>query len=89
MKTRNTLTIEQAMRCALVYARIENETCRCLSSGRDADLYHFVVHTAFMRYEFYVDAGSGDVLGLDTQPLTQPEILGADSPDVPALPPVA
>lgn len=75
MNTRKNLTTDQALRRALVYARIENEDPRCLfSSGRDG-LYHFVVTTVCLKYEFYVDAGDGTVLGIDTEPLLYPEAL--------------
>lgn len=75
MNTRKNLTTEQAMGRALVYAGIENEDPRYLFSNCKDGLYHFVVTTAYLKYEFYVDAEDGTVLGIDTEPLLYPEAL--------------
>ncbi len=75
MNTRKNLTTEQALGRALVYARIENEDPRCLFSNYKDGLCHFVVTTAYLKYEFYVNTEDGTVLGIDTQPLLYPEAL--------------
>lgn len=69
------LTAEQALNHALIYARIENEEPRCLFSRRRDGLYQFIVRTVCLKYEFYVDAEDGTVLGIDTEPLQYPEAL--------------
>lgn len=69
MKTMNTLTPEQAMRYALIAADIEEEKPVCLASRYAEGLYHFVLCTPYVRYEFYVDAANGEVLGVGTEPL--------------------
>ena len=45
------------------YADIKNDEPFCLSRTYADELYHFVVWTLYLRYEFYVDAVSGEVLG--------------------------
>jgi len=61
---------EQALQRALIYADIKNDEPFCLSRTYADELYHFVVRTFYMRYEFYVDAVSGEVLGISTEPLS-------------------
>ncbi len=69
------LTREQALCAALEYARIANDETRCLLGLYADGLYRFVVRTPYQRYEFYVDAESGEVLGIDAQPLPYRETL--------------
>ncbi len=75
MNTNTHLTPEQALRCALAVAGIENEEPRCLSARFEGGLYHFAVCTSWLRYEFYVDAVSGGVPGIGTEPLSYREAL--------------
>ncbi len=75
MNTKKNLTTEQAMGRALIYTRIENDDPCCLFSSCRDGLYHFVVATAYLKYEFYVDAEDGTVLGIDTEPLLYPEAM--------------
>ena len=75
MKTNNHLTPEQAMQLALNYANIRNDEPLCLSMRYAEGLYSFVFYTLHMRYEFYVDAANGEVLGIDTEPLLYAEAL--------------
>ena len=75
MKTKKTLTPEQAMRYALIAADIEEEKPLCLASRYAEGLYHFVLCTAYVKYEFYVDAANGEVLGVGTEPLPHAEAL--------------
>ena len=72
---------EQALQLAISYANIAGDEPRCLSAEYDSGLHHFLVTTLFMRYEFYVDALSGEVLGIDTQPLPYretPELISCE-----------
>ena len=69
------LSSEQAMHNALVYGGIENEDFECLFKQYEDGLYHFLVHTTWMQYEFYVEAGTGEVLGIQTEPLVYWEDL--------------
>ena len=69
------LTTDQALQSAIAYAEIENDEPRCASGSFAGGLYHFIVTTLYLRYEFYVDAVSGEVLGISTEPLSYPEAL--------------
>lgn len=75
MNNRNPLTREQALGRALDDAGIGNIENRCLLNRYIDGLYEIVVHSPYMKYEFYVDAESGQVLGLNTEPLPYPELL--------------
>ena len=69
------LTKDQALRAALRYADLPCDQALCLDSRLEDGLWHMLVRTAYLRYEFYVDAVSGELLGIDTQPLPYPEML--------------
>ncbi len=75
MNTIIQLTPERALQQALVYADIQNDEPRCLYSRYADGLYHFVVSTFSLKYEFYVDAETGEVPGISMEPLAYPEIL--------------
>ena len=75
MNSNKTLTPEQALRFAIVSANIENDAPVCLSGHCAEGLYHFVLRTLCLRYEFYVDASNGEVLGIATEPLTYDEAV--------------
>ncbi len=68
------LTREQALKYALSFANIENDEPCCVSDGYGDGLYHFVVRTLFLKYEFYVNEVNGDVVGMNTEPLEDPEV---------------
>ena len=89
MNTKKKLTAEQALGCALIYARIEKEEPRCLFSHYKDSLYQFVVRTVCLQYEFYVDAVDGTVWGINTEPLLYPETLLFWAHDEQARPAVA
>ena len=69
------LTPDQALRCAIAYAELKNDEPVCTSCGFADGLFRFIVTTLYLRYEFYVDAVSGEVLGISTEPLSYPEAL--------------
>ena len=69
------LTTDQALQSAIAYAEIKNDEPRCASGSFADGVYHFIVTTLYLRYEFYVDAVSGEVLGISTEPLSYPEAL--------------
>ncbi len=69
------LSSEKALYNALRYAGIENEEIDCLLKRYEDGLYHFLVRTGYVRYEFYVEAGSGTVLGITSEPLSYGEVL--------------
>ncbi len=69
------LTTDQALQSAIAYAEIKNDEPRCASGSLADGVYHFIVTTLYLRYEFYVDAVSGEVLGISTEPLSYLETL--------------
>ena len=69
------LSSEQALQNALICAGIEKEECDILLQGCEDGLYHFQLRTFWMNYEFYVEAGTGEVLGIQTEPLVYRENL--------------
>lgn len=69
------LSSEQALHNALLCAGIENEEFDCLFKHFEEGLYHFLVRSFWMEYEFYVEAGSGEVLGIQTEPQVYREDL--------------
>ena len=75
MNTNKNLTPEQAMQFARSFANIDNDEFVCLTSRYAEGLYHFVLCTLCLQYEFYVDAANGEVLGVDTEPLPYAEAL--------------
>ena len=67
------LNTEQALRKALTCVGIENEECDCLFKRCEDGLYYFLVRTSWMKDEFYVEAGTGEVLGINTEPVDDRE----------------
>lgn len=75
MKSVNNLSMEDALSRALAYADIEKAKSRCLYCRLHEGLYHMVIWTAYMKYEFYVCANDGEIMGMDTRPVPYPEHL--------------
>ena len=71
----NPITKEQALEAALRCAGLGAGEALCLHSRCEDGLYHLLVRSAYLQHEFYVDAASGEVLGLDTAPLSYREML--------------
>lgn len=76
MNKMNPLTAKQALYIALNDVGITESESICLFNQYDNGLYHVLVKTAYMKYEFYVDAANGEVLGLDMEPQPYSETLG-------------
>ena len=68
-------TAEQTLQSALIYAQIENDDPQCLFSNCSCGLYHFIVETLYLKYEFYVDSEDSTILGIQTEPLPYFESL--------------
>ncbi len=88
MNNKIQLTPAQALQCAIAYAEIKNDEPVCTSGTYADGLYHFIVTTLYLRYEFYIDAVKGEVLGISTEPLSYLETLKLDT-DGEKLPHVA
>lgn len=75
MNTSSNLKPEQALQLALACTDLNNDEFCCLSSRYNQGLYNFVLRTLRLRYEFYVDASNGEVLGINTEPFSSMEAL--------------
>lgn len=75
MTTTHFITKEQALNIALTYAGIENNEPHCLSNVFLSGFYQVAVWTPYLKYEFFVDAASGDVAGIATEPVPYQEAL--------------
>ncbi len=87
MKNTNMYTAAEALQSALEYAGIAADENRCLLARYDGGLYHILVRTLYQKYEFYVDAESGEVLGISAEPSLDLETLCAcdrDAENAPA-----
>ncbi len=89
MNNEKRLTREQALDRALNDAGISNAENLCLLNRYVDGLYEIVVHTLYLRYEAYVDAQTGEVLGLNTEPLPYPETLSLCSREEESTPAAA
>ena len=75
MNTKKCLTREQALQSAIAYAGIDARDAYCLSSSCQEGLYHLKLWTPYLRYEFYVNALTGEVPGIDMEPVPCSEAL--------------
>ena len=75
MNTMNSLTAKQAQLASLGYVDITETESVCLLNQYENGLYHLLIKTAYMKYEFYVDAARDEVLGVNTEPVPYPEVL--------------
>ena len=89
MTTTHFITKEQALNIALTYAGIENNEPHCLSNVFRSGFYQVAVWTPYLKYEFFVDAVSGDVAGIAMEPVPYQEALhfsagGEEDPSIAA-----
>lgn len=89
MNTITNTTSVQALHNALIYAGIENNEFDCPFERYEDGLFHFLVRTFWMEYEFFVEANTGEVLGINTEPLVYREAIGLCEPANDALSAVA
>ena len=62
------ITSNEALRIAIRYASLENVSPSCEKILNCDGLYEILLRTLLMRYEFYVDAATGEVLGFNNEP---------------------
>ena len=67
----NTTTISKssALQTALNYAGLAIKECHCVYNNLSEDLFEICVNTPYQRYEFYVEEKTGEVLGINAEPL--------------------
>lgn len=67
---KQTITSIGALNAAFCALGLEQQEIYGLSIVRAEGLYELRFATDFVSYDCYVDAASGEVLGIDTRPLT-------------------
>lgn len=68
MNTMNTMSYLEAVNAVLKETGLTPAQTRFARIDREEDVYHLFFRTDWMRYEAYVSARSGEVLGLDMEP---------------------
>lgn len=63
-----TYTANEALRSAMEYAQLATEDVRVAKLAAKDGLYEITLHTPYQMYEFYVDAATGEVLGINAVP---------------------
>lgn len=86
MKQTSLITSEQAMRRAMDYAGLTDAESFWTLDRYEDGLYALSALTLYQRYEFYMDATTGEVLGVNSEPLPYPEMLLPGSRAIPAAP---
>ena len=70
---------QEALSRALAYVEISAAESRCEENRPEDGFYYIEVSTLLLRYEFYVDASTGEVMGANTEPATCPELAFDES----------
>ena len=68
MNTINTISYLEAVNAVLKDTGLTPAQTRFAQIDREDDLYHLFFRTDWMKYEAYVSARSGQVLGIDREP---------------------
>lgn len=68
MNTMNTMSYLEAVNAVLKETGLTPAQARFAQIDRADDVYHLFFRTDWMKYEAYVSAQSGEVLGLDMEP---------------------
>ncbi len=66
----NNITVFEAYRNAVAYAQLENNAPQCVAAELEGGLYDLEIRTVLMRYDIFVDALTGEVVGLNSEPET-------------------
>ena len=67
------ITKSEALENALASAGLTREECRCPVNRLENEFYYITVYTLFQKYEFYVDALTGEVPGMSSEPMLSPD----------------
>ena len=65
----NIITCKEAIAAAISCADLYNNDPRCTCAVLNNGLYELEIRTTFQRYDFYVGAVSGEVLGISSEPV--------------------
>ena len=60
---------EGALYSALKYTHLSRDELRSVHSERDGELYYISFSTSWLRYDCYVNAFSGEVVGCSFEPI--------------------
>lgn len=66
----NTISVFEAYKNAVAYAHLEENAPQCVMAELENGLYELEIRTVLMHYDFYVDAVTGEVMGMDSEPET-------------------
>ena len=72
----------RAMALALTETGLDREQVYRVHCSLDGGLYDIRVCTDWLRYQLYLDAARGEVLGLDTEPMGDAEVQDSRSTGV-------
>ena len=70
----NILSSYEAYCIAVKEAGLEANSPVCTDITLDGSIYEISIKTLFLRYDFYVGALSGEVLGINFEPFTDLEV---------------
>ena len=64
-----TVTRGSALQAAINYAGLAAKECQCIYNNLSEGLFEIWVNTPDQRCEFYVEERTGEVLGINAEPL--------------------
>ena len=65
----NIFTSKEAINAAIIYAGLQNDNPRCANVLHRNSMYELTVCTTFQRYDFYVGDVSGEIYGINVEPM--------------------
>ncbi len=72
---KNISMLNHALQSALAYAGLTADEACCTFVNLENGLYEFVLLGIFMKYDFYVDVDSGEVLGFNSEPFMEEDTV--------------
>ena len=63
------ITIVDAIRIAATYLNVGDSEMCCVRAAYEDGFFVLTLQTLFQKYEFYVHASSGEVVGVSSEPL--------------------
>ena len=77
---KNNISGNAAIHAAIEYAQLIGQEVYHINARRTDGLYEVTFETDWMRYDCYVDAADGEVLGFDQAPVSEPAMLCEQAP---------
>lgn len=69
------ITLSDAIIAAITHSNIENDEPCCVRAVYMNGYFDLAVYTLYQKYDFYVDAFSGEVSGIMSEPLDSCEAV--------------